>query len=123
MANNVLYTAKQYIFKKALVKESIDRYETAENIPEGALVALDSNGLAVRAGASSVVVGVAMYSAGAGTMLATHRDARLQNPPNATSLALTPGARVYAAATGSVATTGTIIVGWAETANIFRVSL
>lgn len=119
---NVTYTTVRYRFLgSSHLDGSIVNVECAADIPEGALVALDATGKAVLAGASSVVVGVARHPRKAGTMLAIENDCIVEN--TGTSLALTPGAAVFAAASGAVAGSGTVRVGYALSANRIKISL
>ncbi|WP_138503254.1 capsid cement protein [Nostoc sp. PA-18-2419] len=119
---NVAYNTILYRFiASANLDGSIINLLTAVDIPEGAIVAVDSAGLAILCTASTVPVGVARHSRKAGTMIAIEGACIIEN--KGTSLALTPGTAVFAAAAGAVAGTGTNKVGVALTANKIKISI
>ena len=101
---------------------TIVKLNCGANIPEGAVVSINSAGNAIPATATSVPVGVARYSAYTGEILAIECDAIVENV-SATSLALTPGTKVFAGANGSVSASGTNVVGYAMTANKVKISV
>ena len=119
---NVTYNIVLYRFiASSNLDGSIVNLITAVDIPEGAVVAINSSGLAILCTASLEPVGVARYSRKAGTSLAIDNDCIVEN--KGTSLALTPGTAVYAGAAGIVAGTGTKKVGIALTANKVKISV
>jgi hypothetical protein len=119
---NVAYNVTRYRFIASTTLDgSIINLVCAVDIPEGSVVSIDSNGLAILATASTIPVGVARYPRKAGTTLAVEQDCIIEN--RGASLALTPGTNVFAGAAGIVAGTGTNIVGVALTANRIKISL
>ncbi|MEA5605480.1 capsid cement protein [Nostoc sp. UHCC 0252] len=119
---NVAYNTVLYRFiNSSHLDGSIVNLVCAVDIPEGAVVAVNSSGQAILCTASLEPIGVARYSRKAGTTLAVDNDCIIEN--KGTSLALTPGAAVFAGAAGIVAGTGTKKVGIALTANKFKVSV
>jgi hypothetical protein len=119
---NVVYNTILYRFiSSSHLDGSIVNLVTAEDISEGAVVSINSSGLAIKATASTVPIGVARYARKAGTMLAIDDNCIIEN--KGTTLGLTPGTAVYAAADGTVAGTGTNKVGVALTANRIKISL
>ncbi|MBC1235917.1 capsid cement protein [Nostoc sp. 2RC] len=119
---NVAYNTIIYRFiASANLDGSIVNLLAAVDIPEGSIVAVDANGQAILCTASLIPVGVARHSRKAGTMLAVEGNCIIEN--KGTSLALTPGTNVFAAAAGAVAGTGTNKVGVALTANKIKISI
>lgn len=119
---NVVYNTILYRFiASSHLDGSIVNLVTSVDIPEGAVVSINSSGQAILATASTVPVGVARFARKAGTMLAIENDCIIEN--RGVSLALTPGTNVFAGAAGIVAGTGTNIVGYALTANKIKISL
>jgi hypothetical protein len=116
------YNATKYrVVGSSSLDGSIVNLVCAVDIPEGSIVAVNSSGQAILATASTVAIGVARYPRKAGTLLAVENDCVIEN--KGTSLALTPGTAVFAAAAGAVAGTGTIPVGYALGANLVKISL
>ncbi|MGF2034281.1 MAG: hypothetical protein RMZ43_002965 [Nostoc sp. CmiVER01] len=120
---NVAYNTILYRFiSSAILDGSIINVIASVDIPEGAVVSLNSSGQAILATASTVPVGIARYSRKAGTSLAVEGSCIIENK-SGTSLALTPGTAVFAGAGGIVAGTGTNKVGVALTADRIKISL
>ncbi|WYL99194.1 MAG: capsid cement protein [Gloeotrichia echinulata CP02] len=119
---NVTYNTILYRFiASSHLDGSVVNLITAVDIPEGAVVAINSSGLAILCTASLEPVGVARHSRKAGTSLAVDNDCIIEN--RGTSLALTPGTAVFSGAAGIVAGTGTKKVGIALTANRVKISV
>ncbi|MEH2126446.1 hypothetical protein [Nostoc sp.] len=119
---NVAYNVTLYRFiASANLDGSIINLIAAVDIPEGAVVSINSSGQAILATASTIPVGVARYPRKAGTALAVEGNCIIEN--KGTSLALTPGTNVFAGAAGVVSGTGTNKVGVALNANRIKISL
>ncbi|MDB9372383.1 hypothetical protein [Nodularia sphaerocarpa] len=119
---NVAYNEVKYRFiASSHLDGSIVNLVTAVDIPEGSVVSINAQGLAILATASTIPVGVARFARKAGTMLAVDQDCIIEN--KGTSLALTPGTNVFAGAAGIVAGSGTNKVGVALTANRVKISI
>ncbi len=103
---NVAYNTVLYRFiNSSHLDGSIVNLVCAVDIPEGAVVAVNSSGQAILCTASLEPIGVARYSRKAGTTLAVDDNCIIEN--KGTTLGLTPGTVVYAAADGTLAGTGT----------------
>lgn len=115
MATKVNYKTILYTFSSIFFEASGVRLEAATDIPEGSVVKVDSNGKLAIAGASDVVLGVCRFPVAQGAIGVAEPKGIIDN--KGASLTLTPGSAVYAAASGAVASTGTVKVGVALTAN------
>lgn len=115
MVTKVNYKTIQYSFSSVYFEASGLRLEAATDIPEGAVLAIDSTGKLAIAGQSSTVVGVARFPVAQGGQCVCEPTGVVEN--KGTSLALTPGSAVYAAASGEIADTGTVKVGTAISAD------
>ena len=99
MATKVNYKTIQYSFSSIYFDASGLRLEAATDIPEGAVLTINASGLLAIAGASDAVVGVARFPVAQGGQCVAEPTGIVEN--KGTSLALTPGSAVFAAASSA----------------------
>lgn len=109
MATKVNYNTIKYTFSAIYFDASGLRLEAAVDLPEGAILKINSAGKLDICGASDTVAGVCRYPAAAGAQAVCETKCVINN--KGTSLSLTPGTTVFAAAAGGVSGTGTNKVG------------
>jgi hypothetical protein len=119
---NVYYNTVLYRFIAANhLDGSIISAVASGDIPEGSIISLNSSGQAVQCNATTIPLGVARHAAKSGTTVSIEQSCIIEN--RGVSLGLTPGTRVFAAAAGAVAATGTNAVSVALTANRVAIAL
>lgn len=121
MATLLNYSVIKYSYNALSFDASGLRLVAAEDIPEGSIVKIDGTGKLALCGAADKPVGVSRFPVAQGGQCVAELTGVIEN--KGTSLALTPGASVFAAALGAVAGTGTTSIGTAISANKILVNI
>ena len=122
MLNKINFSEVKYAYNSLQFEATGARIEASEDIAEGCLVVINSDGKVEKAGSGDTPLGVNRFPVSEGQVAVVERQGVLKNN-STTSLALTPGSSVYAGANGGVIKTGTNAIGVALEADKFLLTL
>lgn len=105
------YNEIKYTFSAVYFDASGLRLEAAEDLPEGAVLKIDSTGKLALCDAAERAVGVNRFPVSQGAQAVCETKCVIKN--NGTSLSLTEGSAVFVAADGAISDTGTVEIGTA----------